>query len=102
MSLARSWSARATPEGARAYVAYFRDVLAPSLVQLPGYLGASVFERASGDLLELTVVSRWSSLDAIRGFAGDDYERAVVEPEARAHLVSFDDRVEHRVIVLDL
>jgi heme-degrading monooxygenase HmoA len=101
MTIARSWSARATPEGARAYVAYFRDTLAPELARLAGYLGASVLERTHGDLIELVVVTRWASREAIRGFAGDDHERAVVEPEARALLVSFDDRVEHRTVVLD-
>jgi heme-degrading monooxygenase HmoA len=102
MSVARSWSARATPDGAAAYLAYFRDVLAPSLARLAGYLGASILQREHGDLVELTVVTRWRSLDAIRGFAGHDHERAVVEPEARALLTSFDDRVEHRTIVLDM
>jgi heme-degrading monooxygenase HmoA len=102
MSVARSWSARATPEGARAYVSYFRNSLAPALSRLAGYLGASILERPSGELIELTVITRWRSLDAIRGFAGHDHERAVVEPEARAVLVSFDDRVEHHTIVLEV
>jgi len=102
MPLARSWSACATLEGAQAYVAYFRDALAPQLAQLAGYLGASILQRPQGELVELTVVTRWRSLDAIRGFAGDDYERAVVEPEARAVLTSCDDRVQHRTIVLDV
>ena len=48
------------------------------------------------------MVTRWTSIEAIRGFAGEDLERAVVEPEARALLVSFDERVQHRTIVLDV
>ncbi len=100
--IARSWSARATPGGARAYVDYFRATLAPALARLPGYLGASILEGSRGDLVELLVITRWRSLDAIRGFAGDDHELAVVEPEARAVLVSFDERVQHRTIVLDV
>jgi heme-degrading monooxygenase HmoA len=102
MAIARSWSARATPAGARDYLAYFRNTLAPELTQLAGFLGASILERSSGEVIELVVVTRWASLEAIRGFAGDDHERAVVEPEARAVLTSFDDRVEHRTIVLEL
>jgi heme-degrading monooxygenase HmoA len=106
MAIARSWSARATPGGAEAYVRYFRDVLAPELAALPGYLGASILQAepagAPERTIELTVITRWASLDAIRRFAGDDHERAVVEPEARAVLLSFDDRVEHRTVVLDI
>src|SRR4051812_8485257 len=104
MVIARSWSARATPEGAQAYVRYFRTTLAPELAALSGYLGASILQAERGGALgvELTVITRWASLEAIRGFAGDDHARAVVEPEARAMLLSFDDRVEHRTVVLDI
>jgi hypothetical protein len=40
-------------------------------------------------------------MDAVRGFAGERAETAVVEPEARALLVSWDDQVEHVPIALD-
>jgi heme-degrading monooxygenase HmoA len=102
MTIARSWSARATREGADAYVRYFRDMLAPALAQLGGYLGASILEGRRDQLVELLVITRWRSLDAIRGFAGDDHQRAVVEPEARALLVSFDEHVLHRAVVFDV
>lgn len=38
-------------------------------------------------------------MDAIRAFAGDDVESAVVEPEAVAALVSFDRTVQHYEVV---
>ena len=101
MAIARSWSARATREGARSYVDYFRHTLAPQLVRLSGYLGATILEGDRDGGVELTVITRWSSLEAIRSFAGDDHQRAVVEPEARALLISFDERVQHRAIVFD-
>ena len=102
MMIARSWTACATADGARGYVQYFRDTLAPLLAQLPGYLRAEILEGKRDELVELVVVTRWASIDAIRGFAGEDIDQAVVEPEARALLVSFDDRVQHRTIVLDM
>jgi heme-degrading monooxygenase HmoA len=101
MMIARSWTACATREGADAYVGYFRETLAPVLARIPGYLGAEILEGRRGDLVELVVTTRWSSLEAIREFAGEDHERAVVEPEARALLVDFDERVQHRSVVLD-
>lgn len=44
---------------------------------------------------EFLVITLWDSMDAIRRFAGEDSERAVVEPEARAVLAEFDDFVRH-------
>jgi hypothetical protein len=44
---------------------------------------------------EFLVITFWESMGAIRRFAGEDPERAVVEPEARAVLAEFDDVVLH-------
>jgi heme-degrading monooxygenase HmoA len=41
------------------------------------------------------VLTRWSSMDAIRAFAGADVRKAVVEPAAAAALISFDLAAEH-------
>jgi hypothetical protein len=37
----------------------------------------------------------YDSIEAVREFAGDDYEKAVVPPEARVLLSRFDDRSQH-------
>ena len=44
-------------------------------------------------------VTLWESLEAVRAFAGDDYEQAVVPPEARALLESFDERSRHYDVI---
>ncbi|MBW9111164.1 hypothetical protein JNB63_19820 [Microbacterium trichothecenolyticum] len=51
-------------------------------------------ELADG-LTEILTVSRWDSLDSIRGFAGDDIDRAVYYPEDDRFLVERDDTVRH-------
>jgi hypothetical protein len=37
----------------------------------------------------------FDSIDAVRAFAGEDYEAAVVPPKARALLSRFDARSQH-------
>jgi heme-degrading monooxygenase HmoA len=84
------------PAGADAYVEHFESSVRPQLERTAGFLGATL-ERESDDegRTEIAVVTRWTSLDAIRAFAGDDLEAAVVEPAARAVLAGFDPRVRH-------
>ena len=101
MQVARSWSARATREGAKAYADFFRSTLAPQLDRIDGHCGALVLEHALDDHIEITVLTLWDSIEAVRRFAGDAFERAVVEPEARAVLLSFDEYVEHRILMFD-
>ena len=56
----------------------------PQLERTEGFLGATI-ERVGGDRgIEIVVVTRWASVDAIHAFAGEDIGLAVVEAEARA------------------
>ena len=53
-------------------------------------------ERVEADGgIEIVVVTRWESMVAIRAFAGEDIDLAVITPEARAVLSRFDRRVRH-------
>ena len=44
---------------------------------------------------EFVTMMWFTSLDAVRAFAGDDYSRAVVPPKAQALLSRYDDRSAH-------
>src|SRR5437588_6629576 len=93
--IARVWSAHATPAQAPAYVEHLRGQVLPGLAAVDGYAGAMLLEQAGTDAVEIIVISFWRSVDAIRSFAGDDVEEAVVAPEAAALLTRFDRRVRH-------
>lgn len=99
--LLRSWSGRTSPTGARSYLAHFRRRVLPALRRLPGYRGALVLRRRRSGDVEVTVLTFWRSLAAVRAFAGRDVTRAVVEPEARAVLRRFDRRAVHSEVLLD-
>jgi len=97
----RSWSARATSDGAERYVGYFHQSLLATLQRLEGHRGAMVFTRPAGAEVEVTVLTLWDSLEAIRRFAGPEPTVAVVEEEARAMLLRFDGHVTHADVRLD-
>lgn len=98
--IVRTWSARATPDNARAYVAYFHRVMRPQLSQLAGHRGAMVLTRAAQVVIEITVLTMWDSFDSISAFS-PEVDQAVVEPEARALFLSFDPLVQHHHLALD-
>jgi hypothetical protein len=45
-----------------------------------------------------TAITWFTHLNAIRDFAGDDYEQAVMEEPARTALTRWDERVIHHVV----
>ena len=98
--IVRTWAARATKAGAKAYCAYFEKTLLPQLQQLDGFSGAFLLARDDDGLVELTAHTLWTSIDAIRAFAGNEITSAVVEPEALAVLQHSDPTVVHRDVLL--
>ena len=98
--IARLWHGWTAPENADAYEEFLRTKMFPSIHRVPGYLGAELLRRQDGDEIAFITITRFESLESVRTFAGEDYEAAVVEPEARLLLSRFDSRSEHYEIVI--
>ena len=76
--------------------AYIRDTGIAEYRATPGNTGAHLLTRDLGDgRTEVVTLSFWSSLDAVRGFAGDDVTRAVFYPEDDRFLVERDLTAAH-------
>jgi heme-degrading monooxygenase HmoA len=95
----REWRGRARRSQADAYPRHFRERVISELRQVPGFMGAQLSRRDVDGGVEFLVLTQWQSMDAIRGFAGTEVDKAVVEPGAAAALVEFDERVRHYEVV---
>jgi heme-degrading monooxygenase HmoA len=91
--IARVWHGRTKRENAAAYEELLGTTILPGIDRVSGYRGAELFRRDLGDEIEFMTVTRFDSLDAVREFAGDDYEQAVISDEAHRLLSHFDERV---------
>ena len=65
----------------------------------PGHRGAYLLRRDVDGGAEFLAVTLWESRQSIAAFAGNDIDKAVVEPEARALLCHFDDFATHYEVV---
>jgi heme-degrading monooxygenase HmoA len=63
--------------------------------QMKGYLGIHLLRREIGDEVEFITIMWFDSIAAVRVFAGEDYEKAVVPAKARALLSRFDSHSQH-------
>jgi heme-degrading monooxygenase HmoA len=98
--IARIWRGIAVPEKANTYIEHLQRTVLPELEQIDGFRGAYVLRRELGKGVEFTVQTLWESMDAIRKFAGENAEAAVVAPAARPLFRQFDSRVTHHQIIL--
>jgi heme-degrading monooxygenase HmoA len=99
--IARIWHGWTSPENADAYESFLHAEMFPAMGRLGGYRGVYLLRREDGGEIEFVTVTLWESLDAIKAFAGDDYETAVVRPEARAVLSRFDPRSAHYEVLAE-
>jgi heme-degrading monooxygenase HmoA len=96
----RKWSGRIRTADTEEYVQYIRDTGGAHYVETPGNLGYQILIRRLTDgITEVSTLSWWSDLDAVRRFAGEDYERATYYPEDDRFLVERTEFVEHHEVV---
>jgi heme-degrading monooxygenase HmoA len=93
--IARVWRGWARAEQADLYDAHYRSEVLASLQGVPGFVGARLLRRPVGDEVEFVSLTLFDDLDAVRAFAGADYETAVVAEPARRVLSRFDETVAH-------
>jgi heme-degrading monooxygenase HmoA len=95
-NIVRMWTGVVRTDDSDRYAQYVERTGLVEYRATDGNLDAWMLARDLGDgRTEITTVSRWRSLDAIRGFAGDDIERAVFYPDDDAFLLERDERVRH-------
>jgi heme-degrading monooxygenase HmoA len=99
--IGRLWWGWATAENARAYGELFRDRILPGLRDIGGFVDAYVLLREDPEGgVQITTITFFKSIEAIRAFAGEDSTRAHVTPEARRLLLRFEETVVHHEVVV--
>ena len=96
--VARVWHGWTTPENADAYERLLREEVFPGIAAkgVAGYRGIYLLRQPPGPAEVGFVTVMWfDTWDAVKQFAGEDYERAYVPPKAQALLARYDARSQH-------
>ncbi len=90
------WHGYTTPENADAYESLLKEEIFKSIKakNISGYRGIDLFRRELTTEVEFITVMWFETIDAIRVFAGEDYEKSVVPPKARKILKRFDEKTQ--------
>ena len=95
--ISRLWHGWTTPENADGYEELIRSTIFPGIVgrAIDGLQRIELLRRPLGAEVEFVTVMRFASWDAVKAFAGPDWEVSVVPPAARAVLARFDGKAQH-------
>jgi len=92
--IARIWQGRTRPGMGEAYMSYLEGTGLTEYKATKGFTDVLVLTRKIGDETEYVLVTLWENMDAVRGFAGPDPERAVYYPEDDRYFAE-DQRTPH-------
>jgi heme-degrading monooxygenase HmoA len=97
--IARTWHGRVPLSKATAYEAYLRETGLADYGRVAGNRGVYLLRRDEAEVTHFTTLTFWESVEAIRAFAGPDYERARYYPEDDAYLLEREPFVTHYTVV---
>jgi hypothetical protein len=95
--ISRLWYGWTTPKNADVYETLLRTQIFPGIVgrKIPGFRRIELLRRDNDGEVEFVTVMQFDTLEAVKAFAGPQFDVAVVPPAARAVLKRFDDRSAH-------
>jgi heme-degrading monooxygenase HmoA len=93
--VARFWHGRTPADRADEYRQYLFDVGVKKIASLPGNRGVQMMMSKTAEQGEFMVVSYWDSIEAIKGYAGEEYTKVHDLPRDNEFLIDHEPLVRH-------
>ena len=93
--IARHWTGVVKKESEAEYIDHLKNDTFKKLAQIDGFIDASILKRELAEGIEFLIITKWDSIEAIKQFAGENYETAVVPNIAQQMMVQHDKQVKH-------
>jgi hypothetical protein len=93
--IARIWHGAVPREKGEQYLEKMRTIALPDYQGTPGNHGAYCLYRVDGDLAHFEMLTFWKDVDAIKGFAGEDFQKARYYDFDDAFLIEKEPLVRH-------
>ena len=95
--VARIWHGFTTFENAGWYEKFFKTEFMPTVEKktIPGYRKFQLLKKEEPGEVSFITIMWFDTIEQIKAFAGEDYEKSVVHPTAQALLKRYDSRSQH-------
>jgi heme-degrading monooxygenase HmoA len=97
--MARIWHGKTKASQAEAYRDFLIARAMPDYQSITGNLGVHILRRIEGDEAHFITLTFWEGAEAIKAFAGEDFEKAKYYPEDKEFLLEFEPKVTHYEVV---
>jgi heme-degrading monooxygenase HmoA len=98
--IARKWHGRVPAAKAERYYEYLLRTGLADYRNTPGNLGVLVERWTEGEVSHFLITTLWESLEAIKRFAGEDYQLARYYPQDDDFLLEREPFVRHASVLM--
>jgi hypothetical protein len=99
--IARKWHGAVPAERCEEYLSRMRKVALRDYRSIPGNRAAFCLSRAEGAVAHFEMLTFWDDVEAIKRFAGEDYELAKYYDFDRSFLIELEPQVLHYAVYDD-
>jgi heme-degrading monooxygenase HmoA len=93
--ITRIWHGKTSLKDAAYYLQFLMTAGTKEYLRTKGNLSVKIWQQKAKDCCHFWTVTEWTDVDAIKAFAGDDYDKAVYYPEDEGILLEFEEKVNH-------
>ncbi len=93
--IARIWHGCTKIEDYETYTEFMKERAIPDYRSTPGFIKLTFLRTIKDGAGHFTLITFWESLDVIKNFAGEDFEKAKYYPEDSDFLLEFEETVTH-------
>jgi len=97
--IARMWHGRVPNSKAVDYRHFLNSRAIPDYRSIEGNIIVHILERKENDSTHFITLTFWTSLEAIKEFAGPEVEKAKYYPEDTDYLIEFEPNTTHYEVV---
>jgi heme-degrading monooxygenase HmoA len=97
--IARIWRGQTLATKAADYSKYLYEEGVRAIARIPGNRGVQMLRSVGADFADFQVLSYWDSIEAIKRFAGEDYEQVHHLPDDPKYMIGAAPTVRHFEVV---
>ena len=99
--IARIWHGHTPAAKAEEYTQYLYEAGIKKIESIPGNRGVQMLRKIDDKYGDFTVISYWDSIEAIKRFAGENYEQTHNLPKDPEYLVDMEPHVKHLEVLVN-
>ena len=98
--ISRVWHGRTRAGDADRYLKYIAETGIPEYKENKGNISAEIWRKIDGDICHFWTVTKWSSFESIKQFAGNDYNKAKYYEDDKKYLLELEEHVQHAEVFI--